>query len=142
MGEYEVGYGKPPQHTQFKKGQSGNPRGRPRKPEPDPINVTAVLAEPIPVRIGGGLREMDAFEVWLRGLAKRALTDGNLGAALEFLKVCAKHGVIAPPPVSQTGGVVRLPYAEFLRVVSASPQATIPAPDGAPNGKGKSHGNR
>lgn len=28
---YEVGYGKPPKHTQFAKGQSGNPRGRPRK---------------------------------------------------------------------------------------------------------------
>lgn len=25
---YEVGYGKPPVHTRFKKGQSGNPRGR------------------------------------------------------------------------------------------------------------------
>jgi hypothetical protein len=28
--EYEVGYKKPPKHTQFKKGTSGNPRGRPR----------------------------------------------------------------------------------------------------------------
>lgn len=28
--EYEVGYGKPPQRTQFKKGQTGNPKGRPK----------------------------------------------------------------------------------------------------------------
>jgi hypothetical protein len=27
---YEVGYGKPPQSTQFKKGKSGNPKGRPK----------------------------------------------------------------------------------------------------------------
>ena len=27
---YEVGYGKPPMETRFKKGQSGNPRGRPK----------------------------------------------------------------------------------------------------------------
>jgi hypothetical protein len=26
--DYEVGYGKPPKDTQFKKGKSGNPRGR------------------------------------------------------------------------------------------------------------------
>lgn len=28
---YEVGYGKPPKASQFRKGQSGNPRGRPRR---------------------------------------------------------------------------------------------------------------
>jgi hypothetical protein len=28
---YETGYGKPPIHTRFKPGQSGNPRGRPRR---------------------------------------------------------------------------------------------------------------
>ena len=27
---YEVGYGKPPRHSQFKPGQSGNPKGRPK----------------------------------------------------------------------------------------------------------------
>ena len=29
--EYPVGYRKTPKHTQFKPGQSGNPKGRPRK---------------------------------------------------------------------------------------------------------------
>jgi Family of unknown function (DUF5681) len=29
---YEVGYRRPPRHTQFQKGQSGNPGGRPRRP--------------------------------------------------------------------------------------------------------------
>jgi hypothetical protein len=28
-GDYQVGYGRPPVHTRFKPGQSGNPRGRP-----------------------------------------------------------------------------------------------------------------
>lgn len=27
---YDVGYGRPPEETRFKKGQSGNPRGRPK----------------------------------------------------------------------------------------------------------------
>jgi Family of unknown function (DUF5681) len=30
--EYAIGYGKPPVHTRFAKGQSGNPKGRPKNP--------------------------------------------------------------------------------------------------------------
>jgi len=33
--DYEVGYGKPPKHSRFQKGKSGNPNGR-RKKAPDP----------------------------------------------------------------------------------------------------------
>jgi hypothetical protein len=29
--DYEIGYRKPPKHSQFKKGQSGNSKGRPKK---------------------------------------------------------------------------------------------------------------
>lgn len=32
----KIGYRKPPKHGQFKKGQCGNPHGRPRKPQPEP----------------------------------------------------------------------------------------------------------
>lgn len=38
---YEVGYGKPPLHTRFKRGQSGNPRGRP----PGAKNLSTLLTE-------------------------------------------------------------------------------------------------
>ena len=30
--DYEVGYGKPPKNTRFRKGVSGNPEGRPKRP--------------------------------------------------------------------------------------------------------------
>lgn len=30
MSNYDVGYGKPPKKSQFKKGSSGNPKGRPK----------------------------------------------------------------------------------------------------------------
>ena len=38
--DYEVGYGKPPRHTRFVKGQSGNPRGRPRKSKPPALRLS------------------------------------------------------------------------------------------------------
>ena len=40
-GDYEVGYGKPPRHTRFVKGRSGNPRGKP----PGAKNFTTLLNE-------------------------------------------------------------------------------------------------
>src|ERR1700686_1103014 len=39
--EYEVGYRKPPVHTRFKSGKSGNPRGRPRASK----NLSTLLNE-------------------------------------------------------------------------------------------------
>jgi len=41
----DVGYGKPPTETQFKKGQSGNPKGRPRKAVSQRRIVEKVLGE-------------------------------------------------------------------------------------------------
>jgi hypothetical protein len=39
MTDYTVGRGKPPVASQFKPGQSGNPKGRPRKPQPAPVPI-------------------------------------------------------------------------------------------------------
>ena len=33
MTDYDVGYRKPPQQSQYKKGETGNPRGRPKRPK-------------------------------------------------------------------------------------------------------------
>lgn len=43
--DYEVGFRKPPRSTRFKKGRSGNPRGRPKKPKQEPIHLADAPAD-------------------------------------------------------------------------------------------------
>ena len=57
-GDYEVGYGKPPRHTRFKKGQSGNPRGRPSGSKNLSTLVIEALNELVVVAENGGRRKI------------------------------------------------------------------------------------
>lgn len=81
---YEVGYGKPPKHTRFQKGQSGNPNGRPRGAGNKTNRIpalneermkTVVLAEAyrlIGVRDGDRLVEIPVIQAVIRAIAANA----------------------------------------------------------------------
>ena len=45
--DYEVGYGKPPRHTRFEPGRSGNPRGRPSRSKNLSTLLSEALSEPV-----------------------------------------------------------------------------------------------
>jgi len=51
-----VGYGKPPRHARFKKGQSGNPRGRPSESKNLKTLLSEALNEPVIVTENDGRR--------------------------------------------------------------------------------------
>lgn len=51
--EYEVGYGKPPKHTQFKPGNNANPKGRPKGAKSFWTEVDEELAAIVIARMGG-----------------------------------------------------------------------------------------
>ena len=76
-----VGRGRPPKHSQFKKGQSGNPRGRPRKPRRLPApsqigrDVLRVRELPVSIKTPEGEKILTLAEAVIYSIGKRALGD-------------------------------------------------------------------
>lgn len=72
------GYGKPPVHSRFKPGQSGNPKGRRKKKRGDSGKthdvLDDILNELVTVRIGDSERKITKHEYVMRALVNKALT--------------------------------------------------------------------
>ena len=70
----DAGYGKPPRHSRFKKGQSGNPKGRPKGGRNFSTDVKATLEEPIRVTHHGKARTVSTQHAALMRLREKALS--------------------------------------------------------------------
>src|SRR5204862_2500283 len=72
--DYEVGYRKPPRQTRFTKGQSGNPRGRPKGSKNLPTLLTEALNESVVVAENGRRRKITMRQAIIKQLVKRSAT--------------------------------------------------------------------
>ena len=63
--DYEVGYARPPRHSRFVKGQSGNPRGRPRGAENIKTLLNEALNELVVVTDHGGRRKVSKRKAFI-----------------------------------------------------------------------------
>src|SRR4051794_36308881 len=72
--EGPVGYCKPPRQSQFRPGQSGNPKGRPKSSRNLKTILEAVLRAPMKIKKGGRVLRVTALE---------ALAWGDLTGALK-----------------------------------------------------------
>ena len=70
--DYEVGYGKPPKQSRFRKGQSGNPKGRPKASRNIKTIARKVLNQPVPVTIDGKTRHVTSLEAMLEQMRRDA----------------------------------------------------------------------
>jgi hypothetical protein len=83
--DYEVGYGKPPRHTRFKRGRSGNPNGRPSGKKNLSTVLDDALAEPVIAVVGNGRgKKITKFEAAITQLVNQA-ASGNLKATQQVM---------------------------------------------------------
>ena len=84
--DYEVGYRKPPRSTRFKKGQSGNPRGRPSGSKNLSTLLSEALNEPVIVTENGRRRKVSKREAIIKQLVNRS-AKGDWRAAKILLDI-------------------------------------------------------
>src|SRR5256714_12809089 len=86
---YAVGYGKPPTHTQFRAGRSGNPAGRRKGVRNLATDVRRTLRVPVKVKEGGRTRKISTQEGALMRLREKAL-QGDPRALDRLLELASR----------------------------------------------------
>jgi hypothetical protein len=87
--DYEVGYGKPPRHSQFPPGVSGN-KGRRKRPETQAETIARVRDER--VMVNG--KPMTKFEMMIHQVFNQTIRSGKPRDLKALLELLDKHGAI------------------------------------------------
>jgi len=93
--DYEVGYGKPPKHSQFKPGQSGNPRGRPKNIRNFRTDLLDELQARVTVNEGGRTQTISRQQAMIKRTVEKAL-QGDLRAIQLLVQWVGTHLVDDP----------------------------------------------
>jgi hypothetical protein len=86
--EYQVGYKHPPKQTRFQKGQSGNPKGRPRGTRNFKTDLQEELSERVPVTINGRTKRISKQRLFMKKVFAKAISGdaraGNMLVGMVF----------------------------------------------------------
>lgn len=96
--DYVVGYGKPPEHTRFKKGQSANPSGRPKGSKSLRAVIDEVLDTKVLVTIGGKRRRVTKKHLIVETAVNEALVSRNF-KLLESLGAFKETQIVEKPEI-------------------------------------------
>jgi Family of unknown function (DUF5681) len=81
-----VGYGRPPANTRFKKGQSGNPKGRPKGAANVATILTRTLRERVVINENGRRKTITKLEAAVKQLVNKA-ASGELRALRHLVEL-------------------------------------------------------
>jgi len=84
--DYEVGYGKPPKNTRFRKGQSGNPKGRPKRARGLKHDLQRELDETVTVTENGRQIRLSKQQLMVKQLFAKAM-KGDIRAIQRIVEL-------------------------------------------------------
>ncbi len=128
--DYEVGYGKPPHHTQFQKGTSGNAKGRTKGAKNLKTDLVEELQEQVLIKEGGKRKAVSKQRAMIKSLMAMAVR-GDTRAANLLLNMFIK---LVPDEVDEkeTSDLTQTDLAileRFKKLAIKSPVATETSDD-------------
>jgi hypothetical protein len=102
-GDDPVGYGRPPKHTQFAKGKSGNPKGRPKGSKNFSTLLHDELNVKIPITENGKRRKITKQEAMVKQLANKGAAGDLKAIPIVMNDIRLREGL----PGADPSGVVR-----------------------------------
>ena len=87
-GDDKVGYGRPPRSSQFRKGQSGNPKGRPKNAKNFKTLLVEALEEKVAVTENGARKTITKRQAVTKQLVNKA-ASGDANATKTLLGLIA-----------------------------------------------------
>jgi hypothetical protein len=135
--EYKVGYGRPPKHSRFAPGRSGNSAGRRKAVRNLMTDVVRTLKVPINVKEGGRSRKISTQEGALLLLREKAL-KGDARALDRLLDLASRFNnepseTKPSQALSSEDAAILDAYAAEIAEASPSRSATIEEPGPSPD---------
>ena len=127
---YEVGYGKPPKNTQFQKGISGNPTGRPKKSLDFYDELIKEALSPVTINDNGQRKRISKFPGITKQMTNKALTGSNqaLRIYLPHLLQALERTALSAPHQSIDSGknddVRNLTDEELMKIAAGGLEKT------------------
>ena len=119
--EDKVGDCRPPRDTRFRPGQSGNPRGRPKRPRTLAARVRRALDEEVEAKENGETRRITKLEAAVKQLMNRAASGEARATRDAIALAAADENRAARPEAPRRPTRDAVVIAELLRRIRSAP---------------------